>query len=189
VRNSAQPRVAIVATVTTLWCLFAASAVMAQDTPLPFAAELRYHFREKIRNAKPVEKSFSAPSDERESLPLPTLKTDDGSKLRVLEGVVPHLPYRFLIKLVRSGANQAETLEVNILDRTGKSLAGFPQSMPNPLTKSAESSRKEFEIPLTDPIKAQIEKTLLAKDQLLTHVDLVIGVDDEFLSSVSSKSH
>lgn len=172
-----------------LLCLEAVSPVVAQDAPLPFAAEVRYHFREKLRTAKPGEKPFSAPSHEREALPPSKLKTGDRSVARVVEGAVPHLPYHFLIKVVRTDAHQSETLEVNVVDRSGKPIAGFPQSMPNPLSKSAESSRKEFEIPISEPLKTRIEKTLLVKDQLLTHVELVIGADDDFLSSASPKPH
>jgi hypothetical protein len=55
--------------------------------------------------------------------------------------------------------------------------------MPNPLTKTGDSSRKEFEIPIDEALKKKIEKALLAKDQFLTHVDLIIGIDDDFLSA------
>jgi len=185
VRNFAKPRfvfTAILRTLLTLWCLLTVFGVTAQDAPRPFAAEVRYHFREKLRTTKSGEKPFSAPSHEREALPESQLKAGDSSTVRVIEGTVPHLPYRFSIKIVPTDAGQSETLEVNILDSSGKSLTGFPQSMPNNLTKSAESSRKQFEVPISKPIKAKIEKTLLAKDQLLTHVDVVVGVDDDFLA-------
>ncbi len=93
-----------------------------------------------------------------------------------------HLPYRFLIKLSRSGESQAETLEVNVLDSAGKSLSGFPQTMPNPLARTGDANRKEFEIPV-GALKKKIEKTLLAQEQFLTHVDLIVGADDDFLSA------
>jgi hypothetical protein len=166
-----------------LLCLVALSPVVARDAPLLFAAEVRYHFREKLRTTKPGEKPFSAPSHEREALPLSKLKTGDRSVARIVEGAVPHLPYHFSIKIVRTDANQSETLEVNVVDTSGKPIAGFPQVMPNPLTKTEDSSRKEFEIPVSEAVKKSIEKTLLEKDQFLTHVDLIVGMDDDFLSA------
>ena len=155
----------------------------ASSGPLPFACEVRYHFREQIRNARPGEKRVSAPSDEREALPVSHATASDGSAARLVEGRVAHLPYRFLIKIVQSGESLSETLEVNVLDTAGKSLPGFPQTMPNPLVKTGEASRKEFEIPVDAALKKKIEKTLLAQDQFLTHVDLIVGADDDFLSA------
>jgi len=153
------------------------------SSPLPFAAEVRYHFREQIRNAKPGEKKFSAPSFEREALPVSHIAVSAGSTARIVESSVAHLPYRFAIKINRSGASASEILEVNILDHAGKSLVGFPQTMPNPLTKTGDTSRKEFEIRVSKSLKKKIEKTVLAKDQFLTRVELVIGADDDFLSA------
>ena len=155
----------------------------ASSAPLPFACEVRYHFREQVRNAKAGEKKVSAPSHEREALPVSRTTLSDGVTARLVEGRVAHLPYRFLIKIGRSGQGEGETLEVNVLDTAGKSLAGFPQTMPNPLTKTGDASRKEFEIPVDAALKKKIEKTLLAQDQFLTHVDLIVGVDDDFLSA------
>ena len=66
---------------------------------------------------------------------------------------------------------------------SGRSLAGLPKVMPNPLTKTGDTSRKEFEIPIDQALKKKIEKTLLAKDQFLTHIDLIIGMDNDFLSA------
>ncbi len=100
-----------------------------------------------------------------------------------MQGRVAHLPYQFLVRISRSDKSQAEDLEVNVLDNSGKPLAGFPQVMPNPLTKTGDSSRKEFEIPVSEAVKKNIEKTLLEKDQFLTHVDLIAGMDDDFLSA------
>jgi len=100
-----------------------------------------------------------------------------------VQGRVAHLPYQFLVRISRSDKSQAEDLEVNVLDNSGKPLAGFPQVMPNPLTKTGDSSRKEFEIPVSEAVKKNIEKTLLEKDQFLTHVDLIAGMDDDFLSA------
>ena len=154
----------------------------ASNTPLPFACEVRYHFREQFRNAKPGEKKFSAPSSEREALPISRTAVSVSSTARTVEGSVAHLPYRFLIKIGRGGESQAETLEVNVLDSAGKPLSGFPQTMPNPLARTGDTSRKEFEIPVDAALKKKIEKTLLAQDQFLTHVDLIVGADDDFLS-------
>ena len=100
---------------------------------------------------------------------------------------MPHLPYRFLVKVIRSKDAGTETIEVNVLDNSGKPLTGFPQVMPNPLTKTGDSSRKDFEIPVSEPLKKKIEKSVLARDQFLTHVDLIVGIDDDFLSSASAR--
>jgi hypothetical protein len=151
-------------------------------TPLPFACEVRYHFREHFRDSKPGQKNVSAPSYEREALPISRIAIADGSASRIVEGRVAHLPYQFLVRIRRSDKSQAEDLEVNVLDSSGKPLAGFPQVMPNPLTKTEDSSRKEFEIPVSEAVKKNIEKALLEKDQFLTSVSLTIGVDDDFLS-------
>jgi hypothetical protein len=176
------------------WCCILgmlAPPVLAAEEPTqkpgPFACEIRYHFRENIRGAKAGEKRVSAPSHEREALPLsrPTISKD--ATAQSIEGKVPHLPYRFLVKIVRLTDAGRETLEVNVLDNSGHSLTGFPQVMPNPLTRTGDSSRKEFEIPVSEPLKKKIEKTLLARDQFITHVDLIVGIDDDFLSSASTK--
>jgi hypothetical protein len=152
-------------------------------TPQPFACEVRYHFREQFNNAKPGQKRFSAPSYEREPLPMSRMAVSDGLASRIVEGSVAQLPYQFSVKISRSSDTETGTLEVNIMDNSGKSLAGFPQVMPNPLTKTGDTSRKEFEIPIDQTLKKKIEKALLAKDQFLTHVDLIIGMDDDFLSA------
>ncbi len=75
------------------------------------------------------------------------------------------------------------TLEVNVLNSSGKSLAGFPQVMPNPLKKTGDSSRTEFELPVGSVLKEKIEKSLLTKNQFITYVDLIIGMDDDFVSA------
>jgi len=154
-------------------------------TPPPFACEVRYHFREQFNNAKPGQKRFSAPSYDREPLPMSRMAVSDGLALRIVEGSVAQLPYQFSVNISRSSDSKAGTLEVNVLDSSGKSLAGFPQVMTNPLTKAGDTSRKEFEIPIDQTLKKKIEKALLAKDQFLTHVDLIIGMDDDFLSAIS----
>ena len=107
----------------------------------------------------------------------------NGLATRIVEGRVAHLPYQFLVKIGRNSESESATLEVNVLDSSGKSLTGFPQTMPNPLTKTGDTSRREFEIPIDDTLKKNIEKALLAKDQFLTHADLIIGMDDDFLSA------
>src|SRR5207249_7835230 len=45
---------------------FTACAEEPSHTPAPFACEVRYHFREHFRHAKPGEKTVSAPSFKRE---------------------------------------------------------------------------------------------------------------------------
>jgi hypothetical protein len=107
----------------------------------------------------------------------------NGAAARIVEGRVTHLPYQFSVKIGRSSDSETGTLEVNVLDSSGKPLAGFPQVMPNPLTKTGDSSRKEFEIPIGEALKKKINKTLLARQQFLTHVDLIVGMDDDFLSA------
>ena len=151
-------------------------------TPPPFACELRYHFREHLRGAKVGEKSVSAPSYEREALPLSKVAISDGFVARIIEGRVAHLPYRFFVKITRNSDADKGTLEVNVLDTSGKPLKGFPQVIANPVTKTGDSSRKDFEIPVSKTLKKEIEKTLLAKDQFLTYVDLIVGMDEDFLS-------
>lgn len=155
--------------------------------PAPFACEIRYHFREKIRGVGAGEKRVSAPGDEREALPLSRPTVSKEGAAQSVEGQVPHLPYRFLVRIIRPTGGDRETLEVNILDSSGKPLPGFPQAMPNPLTRTVDSSRKDFEIPVSEPLKKKIEKSLLARDQFLTYVNLIVGMDDDFLSSASTK--
>jgi hypothetical protein len=151
--------------------------------PPPFACEVRYHFREQFRHAKPGEKRFSAPSFEREGLPTSRIASSGGLAERIVEGRVEHLPYQFSVKISRSNDTETGTLEVNIVDRSGKPLAGFPQVLQNPLAKTGDSTRKEFEIPIGEALKKKINKTLLAQEQFLTHVDLIVGMDDDFLSA------
>jgi hypothetical protein len=163
--------------------MFTVCADEPSYTPAPFACEVRYHFREHFRHAKPGEKTVSAPSFKREGLPKLRVADLNGVRERIIEGRVGHLPYQFLVKISRAnGDSEAETLEVNVLDSSGKPLAGFPQVMPNPITKGGDISRKEFEIPIDQVLKEKIEKSLLAKEQFITHVDLIVGTDDDFLS-------
>jgi hypothetical protein len=152
-------------------------------TPHLFACEVRYYFREQFRDAEPGEKSVSAPSFERESLPTSRLLISKGLATRIVKGRVAHLPYQFLVKISRSRDSEVATLEVNVLDSSGEPVTGFPQVMPNPLTRAGDTSRKSFEIPVDEALKKKIEKTLLVQDQFLTHVDLVVGMDEDFLSA------
>jgi hypothetical protein len=95
---------------------------------------------------------------------------------------VAHLPYHFLIKVSESDKAPKATLEVNVMNSAGAPVAGFSQIMPNPLSKRDDSSRKEFEIPINEPIRKSVEKTLLKKNQFLASVSLTIGVDHDFPS-------
>ena len=164
----------------------AASAEEPSPKPAPFACEIRYHFRETIPDAKPGEKNVSAPSHEREVLPLPRTVALDGVVAQEVTGQVKSLPYKFLIRVAR-GKTGAETLKVNVLDDLGRPLPGFPKSIPNPLTRTGDTSRKDFEIAINEPLKKKIEKSLLAQDQFLTYVNLIVGMDDDFVSSAGAR--
>jgi hypothetical protein len=154
------------------------SAADKDDTasaPMPIACEVRYHFRERIADAKPGEKQFSAPATEREALPPSRLVDSDGQQAQVVEGRVAHLPsYRFAIKLTRGEGTDVGKLEVNIVDANGKPLSGYPQTMANPFADASDQDGKAFEIAVTKYRTQMIEKTLLAKNQRLTYVGLVI---------------
>jgi hypothetical protein len=162
---------------------FPAFANEPSDAPLPFACEVRYHFREHFPDARPGEKDVSAPSFEREGLPISRVAILDGVAERIVEGCVTHLPFQFSVKVSQQGDNEPGILEVNVLDSSGKSLTGFPKVMPNPLTKTGDSSRTEFELPVGSGLKKKIAKSLLAKNQFITYVDLIVGMDDDFLSA------
>ena len=162
---------------------FTACAEEPSHTPAPFACEVRYHFREHFRHVNPLGIAVSASAFKREGLPKLRVADLNGVPERIVEGRVGHLPYQFLVKISRAnGGREAERLEVNVLDSSGRPLAGFPQVMPNPLTKGGDISRKEFEMPIDQGLKEKIEKSLLAKEQFITHIDLIVGVDDDFLS-------
>ncbi len=88
-----------------------------------------------------------------------------------------------MVKISQPANSETGTLEVNVLDSSGKSLKGFPRVTPNPLSKTADSSRTEVELPVQPALKKAIEKALLAKNQFITYVDLVVGMDDDFLSA------
>ena len=106
------------------WCCLLFSGMMARPAfaaeepsqkPEPFAAEVRYHFREKIRDAKPGE---NASRPHRMSVKLCLYRKRqslNGNSAQQIEGRVPHLPYRFLIKVIRSKDAGSETIEVNVL--------------------------------------------------------------------------
>jgi hypothetical protein len=184
VRNSHLLREVLALLSCVLFGALSTLTVWAEEpshTPAPFACEVRYHFREHFRHAKPGEKTVSAPSFEREGLPKLPVADLSGAPERIVKGRVGHLPYEFLVKISRANGG-SETLEVNVLDSSGSPLAGFPQVMPNPLTKRGDISRKEFEIPIDQALKEKIEKSLLAKEQFITHIDLIVGMDDDFLS-------
>jgi hypothetical protein len=150
--------------------------------PQPFACEVRYYFREQFRDAKPGEKSVSAPSFEREGLPTSHLLISRGLATRIVKGRVAHLPYQFSVEISRGNDSETETLSVNVLDSSGKPVSGFPQVVRNPLSRTGDTSRKEFEVPISRALKKKIEKRVLVQDQFITHVDLIVGMDEDFLS-------
>ena len=140
-----------------------------------FSCEIRYHFRERLEAGASDGKKFSAPAVEREALPRPNLVRSDGKEAQVVEGKVAHLPYRFAIKLMKSQNTNPETLEVGIFDSAGEPLSGYPQTMVNPFANAAGATDRQFKIPIPRELAKMIEKTLLAKNQLLTGVDLSIN--------------
>ena len=71
---------------------------------------------------------------------------------------------------------------MNVLDSSGKPLSGFPQVVQNPLSKTGDTSRKEFEVPINRALERKIEKRVLVQDQFITHVDLIVGMDEDFRS-------
>src|SRR5450432_1848706 len=151
------------------WSGFEATLGVETKEAAPASAavtcEVRYHFRERLEGVKTGGKKFSAPADERQSLPASHLVVSNGRRTRVVNGRVPNLPYRFAIKWTESDGKEIGTLEVNIVDATGKPLGGYPQSLENPF--AAEPGSKE--------LAQTIEKRLLAKNQRLTNVDLLIS--------------
>jgi hypothetical protein len=119
---------------------------------LAITCDVRYYFREELEGVKPGEKRYSAPAYEKEA---------------VVDGRVAHLPYRFLIQLDEQGA-----LEVNIFDSKGKALHGYPRKIENPF--AGELASQEFEIPIAPELAHAIETEVLAKNQYLTEVQLVV---------------
>jgi hypothetical protein len=124
VRNSRVPRESLATCSFALRCAFfvelLALPAFGTDelsyTPQPFACEVRYHFREHFRDAKPGEKRVSAPSYEREALPMSRIAVSNGLASRIVEGRVTHLPYQFSVKISRSSDTETGTLEINIVD-------------------------------------------------------------------------
>jgi len=155
VRNSHLLRELLGRCLALLFCVFSgplstltASAEEPSSTPAPFACEIRYHFREHFRRVNPWGIAVSAASFKREGLPKLRVADLNGVPERIVEGRVGHLPYQFLVKISRaSGGSGAETLEVKVLDGSGRPLAGFPQVMPNPLTRAATSVERSLKCP------------------------------------------
>jgi hypothetical protein len=149
-------------------------ALAAPSSGAPnITCEVRYHYRERLEGIAPGGKQFSAPATKKESLPASHVTSDHEQKTRIVEGKVAHLPYRFTIKWSETQGKIA-TLEVNVTGAAGEPLAGFPQSSRDPFADAEAGTTKAFEIPLTKAMSRQIEERLLAKNQRLTHVDLVI---------------
>src|SRR5712691_6042011 len=144
-----------------LW-FFARSASQAfaagEPSYLPpqFACEVRYHFRESLPAARKDSKKVSAPSYEREGLSLSRAVISQDFAAQVVAGKVPHLPYQFVVKITRTTDADAGILEVNVLDSSDKPLKDFPTKLANPLTKTGDSSRKEFEIPVPEWLAKEI---------------------------------
>ena len=127
----------------------------ARGAPEAIRCEVRYHFRERVEGAAPGQKQYTAPSYEKEAL---------------AGGRVAHLPYRFEVTL---GEKKPHMLEVNILDAEGKALAGYPKTVAYAYDP-ANPTTQEFDIPVGPELAGKIEKTLLAKHQQLTQVQLVV---------------
>ena len=152
-------------------CGFATLPVEAENEATPaIVGVIRYHFRERLEGVKPGGKQYSAPAYETEQLPRSSAPSNK-EQGQVIEGKVAHLPYSFVINL---GGKGAGTLEVNILTADGKPLRGYPKTVANAFAKGSEATSQDFEIPVTTELKAKIEKDLLAKNQHLTQVQLVV---------------
>ena len=154
--------------------LSAAERDQAASAPVAIACEVRYNFRERLADAKPGKKQYSAPEHAQETLPASRAVVSDGKQAQLVEGRVAHLPYRFAIKLTRSEGADTAKLEVRILDPAGKPVSGYPQTVANPFDDASDPGGKAFEIPITKSRTQTIEKTLLATNQRLTYVALVI---------------
>ena len=152
----------------------AAEENQSASAPAKVTCEVRYHFRERLEGIKPGGKKVSAPADEREALPPSRVVLSNGQQTQLVQGRVAHLPYWFAIKLTGNRGPAAGTLDVNILDSSGKPLPGYPQSIENPFAKTPNPSSREFEIPIAKELAQTIAKTLLARNQFVTHVDLAI---------------
>jgi hypothetical protein len=126
----------------------------AKDSPssLAITCDVRYYFREELEGAGPGGKKYSAPAYEKEA---------------IVDGRVAHLPYRFVIQL-----DEQRALEVKIFDSEGKALDGYPRKIENPF--AGELASQEFEIPIAPELAHTIEAEVLAKNQHLTEVQLVV---------------
>ena len=157
--------------------LVAAIVLLLHDVPaqpaadrelLPdFQASVRFHFREKLPNALPGEKSVSAPSYETESLPPARLLPE--KKERVIQGKVPDLPFVFYLRLTHPNRQGPPLLEVNVVDpHTNQAIKGFP-------AKQDLTDVSDFEIPLSGD-QARRARHALRDDPLafLTYVNLVV---------------
>ena len=152
-------------------CGFAGLPAIAENEVTPgLVGVIRYHFRERLEGVKPGRQQYSTPAYETEALP-PSIAASNGEQGRVIKGKVAHLPYSFVINL---GGKGAGTLEVKILTADGKPLRGYPKTVANAFAKGAEATSQDFEIPFTPKLAAKIEKGLLAKNQHLTQVQLVV---------------
>jgi len=129
-----------------------------------FQASVRFHFREKLPNALPGEKSVSAPSYEKESLPPARLLPE--KKKRVIQGKVPDLPFVFYLRLTRPNQQGPPLLEVNVVDpHTNQAIKGFP-------AKQDLTDVSDFDIPLSED-QARRARRALGDDPLafITYVN------------------
>jgi hypothetical protein len=116
------------------WGVLTACGAFAQgpiETALPpdFRASVRFHFREKLADARPGEKGVTAPAYCQEELPPAWWLPE--KRRRVIGGDVPDLPFTFNLWLTRPDAQKPPRLEINVVDpRTGRSLEGFPAQRP-----------------------------------------------------------
>ncbi|MBV9998992.1 MAG: hypothetical protein JO015_07745 [Verrucomicrobia bacterium] len=161
------PTVILVAAMVLM--LHEVSAQPAADRELlpDFQASVRFHFREKIPDALPGEKSVSAPSYETENLPPAQLLQE--KKRRVIRGKVPDLPFVFYLRLTRPNPQGPSLLEVNVVDPyTNQAIKGFP-------AKQDLTDVSDFEIPLSGD-QARRARHALRGDPLafLTYVNLVV---------------
>ena len=60
---------------------------------------------------------------------------------------------------------------------------GFRKSCQIRLRRQETQAERNLKFPFSEAVKKNIEKTLLEKDQFFTHVDLIVGMDDDFVSA------
>jgi hypothetical protein len=156
-------------------------------TPKPFSCQVWYHYREQFEHVKVGEKSVSAPAYHRERLPASHVLISDNQATRIVEGGVSDLPYRFIVKITASSDDTRGVLEIIALDTSGKPLERFPYKMPNPVDSTPENSRYGVEVSIPKSLKTKIEKALFSDCHhcFITYVELVIGMDEDFVSSTS----